>query len=133
MNRFRTAYAAGEDWAHAARDCCDALGPIPTLEPDMAWQGFFYITSHLGADIGSVLTYMRQKTGIDHWSGTIGAGVLADGWECHDAPAVVALIAPFPAGAVHTINTVNEGHEDLTPETRDWVNRVTPSFAVVQE
>jgi len=131
MNRFRTAHATGEDWAHAARDCCDALGPVPTLESGMVWQGFFYVTSHLTNDMGSVLTYMRQKTGIDHWSATIGAGVLADGWECHDAPAIVALIASFPEGSVHTLNTVSEGYEDLAPEARHWAEAVTPGFAIV--
>ncbi len=131
MDRFRTAHATGEDWAHAARDCCDALGPIPALKSGMVWQGFVYTTSQLANDMGSILTYIRQKTGIDHWSGTIGGGVLADGWECHDEPAVVMLIAQFPTGSVHTLNTATKGFEDLNPATRDWIDMVTPGFAVV--
>jgi len=131
MNRFRTAHATGEDWAHAARDCCEALGPIPALLPGMVWQGLVYTTGHLTGDLGSVLTYVRQKTGIDRWSGTIGAGILADGWECYDAPAVAMLIAQFPANSVRTLNTVSKGFEDLSPETRAWIDAETPGFAVV--
>ncbi len=97
----------------------------------MVWQGFVYVTSNLTADLGSILAYIRQKTGIVRWSGTIGAGVLADGWECHDAPAVVMLIAQFPAGSVHTLNTVTKGDEDLAPAARTWIEAVTPGFAVV--
>lgn len=131
MTRIRTAHAVGEDWAHAARDCCEALGPIPDPAPGMVWQGFFYTTIHLTADMGSILTYVRQKTGIDHWSGTIGGGVLADGWECHDDPAMVALIAQFPEGSVHTLNTVTHGYDDVAPATKAWVDEVTPGFAIV--
>lgn len=131
MSRFRTAHAVGEDWAHVARDCCEALGPIPKTDPGMVWQGFFYTTIHLTSEMGSILTYMRQKTGIDHWCGTIGGGVLSDGWECHDEPAIVAMIAQFPEGSTHTINTVTEGFDDVAPATRQWVEDATPGFAIV--
>ncbi len=131
MNRYRTAHAVGEDWAHAARDCCDALGPMPALESGMEWHGFVYATSQLTSDLGSILTYMRQKTGVERWSGTLGAGVLADGWECHDGPALVAMLAQFPQGSVQTLNSTSGDYDDLAPEARTWADEVTPGFAVV--
>ncbi len=130
-NPFQTAYGTGGDWAHAAKNCTDALGEIAPPTDGMAWVGFVYITDAFSADISSILTYLRQKTGVEHWTGTIGIGVLADAWEYHDEPAIVAMAGQFPADAFHILSTVDRAHADLNAETHDWVERVTPSFAVV--
>ncbi len=84
MTPFRFAPPAADDWAHAAKDCADGLGPAPVK----ANLGFVYVTEALAEDLGSILAYLRRKTGIEHWVGGVGMGICADSEEYFDRPAV---------------------------------------------
>ena len=60
MEKFQVAYAMGKDWAYAVKDCCESLGYVPKPSAGMAWQGFLYATTHVAAEIGSILGYIRK-------------------------------------------------------------------------
>ena len=89
MTFFRTAHATADDWAHAAKDCVDRLGAIPAGVN----LGFVYVTDVVAEDFSSVLTYLRQKTGIEHWVGSVGLGVCAGAIEYFDVPVVAVMVA----------------------------------------
>ena len=55
-----------------AKVCAEGLG---TPGEDPFTLGFLYVSGILGDDIASILTYLRQKTGIEHWTGSIATGV----------------------------------------------------------
>ena len=74
MNTFTVAHSVGEDWAHAAQGCADALVKAATV----ANLGFLYVTDSLAEDVGNILVYLRQRTGIEHWVGTVGIGICAN-------------------------------------------------------
>ncbi len=65
---FKAAHSAADHWAHAAKACVDSLLPLPAG----ANLGFVYSTDRLAEDFGSILAYLRQKTGIEHGVGIVG-------------------------------------------------------------
>ena len=131
MDRFLTATATAEDWAHAAKECCDGLGAIPTPAPGQALVGFVYMTDGLSADTSSILTYLRQKTGVQHWCGTTGIGILANNWECHDTPGLAVMVCEFPEAGFHVFSGVLSDFQELPAETRAWMKEPTPGFGIV--
>ncbi len=131
MDRFLTATANAEDWAHAAKACCDGLGPIPEPAPGNALVGFLYLTDGLAADSISVLTYVRQKTGIQHWCGTSGIGILSNNWECHDTPGLALMVCEFPRSEFHVFSGVVSDFQEMSATSRTWMEEATPGFGVV--
>ena len=90
---FKAAVATGPDWGLVAKNCLDALGEPPAG----ANFGLLYATGALASDLGSIVTFLRETTGIEHWCGTVGLGVAANGIEYHDQPALALLAAALPA------------------------------------
>ncbi|MGB0670387.1 MAG: FIST signal transduction protein [Rhodospirillales bacterium] len=127
MTAFRAAHGQADDWAHCAKLCADGLTPLP----EGANLGFVYLTDELAEDTGSVLTYLRQKTGIEAWVGTIGLAVAGEGIEYSGCRAVTALVGAFPEGSFHLFPTLLDETEDMAPEVETWIVREKPTFAIV--
>ncbi|MEQ8357568.1 MAG: FIST C-terminal domain-containing protein [Kiloniellaceae bacterium] len=99
--RYKAAHAAlgetGEPpaagaWGSLAKSCLEALGAFP----EGANLGFIYVTDVLSQDLGSIVTFLRERSGIECWIGTVGAGVVANGVEFYDRPALSLLVAALP-------------------------------------
>jgi small ligand-binding sensory domain FIST len=131
MDRFLSASANADDWAHAAKECCDGLGAMPTPEPGNDLVGFLYLTDGLAADSSSILTYMRQKTGVQHWCGTTGIGIISNNWECHDTPGLAVMVGEFPRSSFHIFSGVISDYQELPAATRGWMDETTPGFGIV--
>lgn len=127
MQPFKVAHAAAEDWAHVAKECADRLGRVE----DGGHLGFIYVTDDLAEDFASVLTYLRQKTGVEDWVGSVGMGVCAGDSEYFERPAAVAMVATFPEDSYRIFPTINEDAGQLTADTRAWVDRVSSPFGMV--
>ena len=127
MTPFKVAHAAADDWAHAAKACADGLGPAPVK----ANLGFVYVTEALAEDLGSILTYLRRKTGIEHWVGGVGMGICADAEEYFDRPAVAVMAADLPDDGFSVIPTISKGTDELSAGHREWIARVSPRFGIV--
>ena len=91
--RFVAAHAAADDWAAAAASCAEQL----TLLPDGANLGFVYASDGLAGDLPRILPFLRQRTRIADWVGSVGLGVCASGQEFFGVPALVVLAAALPA------------------------------------
>jgi len=127
MTAFKVAHAVAEDWAHAAKACTDRLGradPETTL-------GFVYVTDMLAEDMSSILTYLRQKTGVEQWVGTVGLGICAVDAEYFDQPAVAAMLAPLPPDGFCVFPSISKGAEQLSDGLRDWIGRTAPALGLV--
>ena len=96
MPPFKIAHTIAEDWAHAAKECADGLGK----EVETANLGFVYITDELAEDFSSILTYLRQKTGIGCWVGGSAMGICAGSKEYFERPAMVVMAATLPEDSV---------------------------------
>jgi small ligand-binding sensory domain FIST len=127
MSMFKQAHAGGGDWAEIARDCARQLDPLP----EGANLGFIYVTDHLADDLASILTFLRQTSGIEDWAGTIGLGVCAGGQEYHDEPAAVALVGAFPEDSFKVFPVLRSGLSDMPAATRGWTDAGAAPFAVV--
>lgn len=90
---FRLGHARGADWAEIAAESVAQLGDTAG-----ATLGFIYLSDLLAPDAEAILERLRQDTGIEHWVGAVGLGVIATGREYVDEPALSVLVADFPAG-----------------------------------
>jgi small ligand-binding sensory domain FIST len=90
---FRHGRGAGRKWQEAIHACVQGLEPVPSG----ATLGFVYFTDHFVADAGEIVDALRRNTGVPHWVGSVGVGVIATGTEYLDEPAVVAMVGSFPA------------------------------------
>jgi small ligand-binding sensory domain FIST len=88
---FAYAHAAGESWRDCVESCADRLG-----RPG-AGLGFVYLTDVLVDNAEQIVDVLRERTGVAHWAGTVGTGVLATGAEYQDEPAIAAMILELDA------------------------------------
>ena len=125
--QFRAAHGKGAGWAEAAKACADALLPVP----EGASLGFLYATEALTDDLGSILTFLRERTRIQHWVGTVGLGVCSAGEEHFQVPAVSALVACWPEAAFRVFGPQTAGGKGLAANEADWLAKTHPAFGVV--
>jgi small ligand-binding sensory domain FIST len=96
--QFRYAHAAHPNWRLATELC------LAQLEGQMRQPGYtargtlglLYITDHHVEVASEILTFLKIRTGVAHWVGTVGLGVLATGVEYFDEPALVVMLADLP-------------------------------------
>jgi len=127
MNRFKVVHATGEDWAHAAQACADGLAGV-AQEANFA---FIYVTDLLAEDFSNILNYLRQKTGIEHWVGSVGVGICADRAEYFDCRAVAVMAAHLPEHSFRIFPAISEDVDQLSAETQTWIAKVVPHFGIV--
>lgn len=137
---FRAAHAVGQDWAHAAKQVADALAADGL--PPAANLGFLYVTDHLAEDLGSILAFLRSRTGIEDWVGSVGIGVIAAGRggetpdphaaaEHFNRPAVAAMVGAFPAGGFRVFGPVARSLGDFRQAHGGWVAGHRPILGLV--
>jgi small ligand-binding sensory domain FIST len=134
MTSFKVVHSAAEDWAQAAKNCADGLchnGEAFTL-------GLIYVTDSLAEDLPSILTYLRQKTGIEHWVGSVGMGICAiasDGQygsaEYFGQTAVAVMAMALPTDAFQVLPTIENEVAELPGKTLDWIDESGSFFGVV--
>jgi small ligand-binding sensory domain FIST len=125
--QFRAAHGQGAAWAEAAKACADALLPLP----EGANLGFLYATEALANDLGSILAFLRERTRVQHWVGSVGLGVCGAGHEYFQAPAVSALVACWPEGAFRVFGPQTSGGRALAAAEAEWFAKTHPVFGVV--
>ena len=133
MTSFKIAHSHDGDWSRIAKSLAEDLGggdgfAAPDGEDLL---GFLYVTDNLADDIGSVLTYLRQTTGIDEWTGAIGFGICATGVEYFDRPAAVAMIASLEKDSFFVFPVVSNDIEDFPAEGKAWVDEKSAPFGIV--
>ena len=63
--------------------------------PEDANFGFIYATDTMSSDYKNLLGACKHHTGINHWVGTLGVGIISSGREYYDMPAVSIMLATF--------------------------------------
>lgn len=101
MTSFKLAHASNPDWQTAATACLQQLGDIPAGFN----LGFIYITDDFAADFAAIHRYLREKTAIQHWTGTIGHAICCTGTEYYEQPAMVMMLAEFPADSFYLLSS----------------------------
>ena len=133
MTSFKFAHSDSGDWAGIAKNLAEGLTGEGDFSPasDEALLGFLYVTDLIAENLGSILTYLRQTTGIEDWVGTMGMGIAATGVEYFDRPAGVALAASLPKDGFFVFPAVGTDMEDFPDDGKDWVDRVSPPFGII--
>ncbi len=126
---FRVAVSDGETWSAAAKEL---EGGLAGLEPRPGRQflGFLYVTDALAEDLGSIVSYLRQKTGVHHWIGSVGMGICATGHEYFNQPALAVLVVELPQDGFRLLESLNSP-DTLPAEISSWAKSRESRFAIV--
>ncbi|NYE24888.1 FIST signal transduction protein [Pigmentiphaga litoralis] len=94
--QFPWAHATHPDWRMAASLCLAQIEHASRTETGrQATLGFLYLTDHFAEASDDILAFLRERTGITHWTGAIGVGVAAGMAEYIDEPAMAFMLADF--------------------------------------
>lgn len=131
MTAFKVVHTQSQDWAQAVKVCADGL---LSAAGDFN-LGFLYATDKLAEDLPSILTYLRQKTGIEHWVGSIGMGICAiseqGACEYFGQPALAVMAMALPADSFHVVPKLENDVDELSAQTVDWINDKSACFGIV--
>jgi len=133
MKPFKFAHSDAKKWPEIARALVDGLISGDDLCEDQGTKllGFLYVTDNISKEIDSILTHLRQTTGIDDWVGTTGIGVCSKDAEFFDRPAAVAMIAQFPNQGFFVFPAILDTIDELNGEARAWIKAQTAPFGII--
>jgi small ligand-binding sensory domain FIST len=124
---FHAAHAAGDTWSALVKSCLAQLEPLP----DGANLGFLYATDALGGDLGSILTFLRERTRIADWVGSVGLGICASGVETFDAPGLALMVAALPSGSFRVFPPIADDFARFSAEMGPWLAQHGAALGVV--
>ena len=127
MQQFLAGHSSNQAPEQLVKDCLEQAGPVP----DSANFGFIYATYTLIPKLGVILDTLRQRTGITHWSGSVGLGVSASGQEYYDQPALAILLAEFPDTTFRTLPVQTGDIDDFIHSSGDWINNDDFYFGIL--
>lgn len=127
MDRFITAHAAGPDWRQTTEQCLTQLGTIP---PE-ANVGFLYVTDGLAAALWGILGFLKERSRIQNWVGTVGLGICSTGLEYHDQPAISVMIAGFPPDSYRVFDTIEDDLSGFVRDNGAWYKDNAGRFGIV--
>jgi small ligand-binding sensory domain FIST len=133
MKQFKYAHSDAENWSSIAKALVDGLisGDDLTQEDGESSLGFLYVTDTISDNIESILSYLRQTTGIDDWIGTTGIGICAKGTEYFDRPAAVAMVAQFPEKGFYVFPAILDEIEELSGGAKKWIKNQKSPFGII--
>lgn len=124
---FRLGHAADADWETLTDSCLEQFGDVPAD----ANLGFIYVTDLLDDDLPLIADRFRERTGVEHWTGTIGLGVMVGGQEYFGRPAIVAMAGALPANGFRILPTIDKPGEALPDDVTEWIGAEEAVFGVV--
>ena len=127
MDKFAFACASGNIAAKLGAELAAQLGSIPTA----ANVGFVYATDSSAPLLAEVLQDLKQTTGIEQWSGTIGSGMTVMGAEHYDRPTVAVMLGQFPPQDFRCIDPQAIDVSGFLETHGDWLDVNDHYFGVI--
>lgn len=129
---YRAARSAGKDWPEIADRLLQALQIKDNIDPTFTC-GFLFMTDTLARDMGPLLARLQEATGIHHWAGCSGVGVLdGHGHNSDGTLAASLLLCNFPADSVVGLPIQQQGDYLALPDTlHSWLKHHGPPFGIV--
>ena len=112
MPSFRFGHATGADWRRTAAKCLEQIGS------GFGSLGFVYATDVIADDFGSILEMLKRGTGVAHWVGTVGTGVLATGREYMDQPAMTVMVGDFDPATFRILSSMRSAADIASASVR---------------
>ena len=129
MDKFALAHASGADWMSTAEQCLAKL-KRPKRRTGYKQLGLLYLTDNLATDTQDVLAFLRLRTGVHDWVGSVGMGICATGREYFDEPALAILITEMPENSYRLLENAKTSNA-LTDEIVGWASQQESCFAIV--
>jgi len=107
MDSFHLVSASGENESAVIKDCLNKLDQAPK---DVNF-GFIYVSDVMSESLKDILKKCRFKTGIKHWAGSLGIGLVSDDTEIYDLPAISIMLCQFPEDEFKIIETIKNSDE----------------------
>ena len=126
-DRFRAVHASATDWQGAIAQCLRELAPLP----GDANLGFLYATDVLAPAMPDILRRLKSETGIRHWVGTVGIGIMGNDDETMEQPAIGVMAGRFAAASLRVFPSVRADVAELQAASGDWCRAHGARFAVV--
>ena len=122
---FAYGHASSASWRAAVEACLEQCGQVVRS----ATLGFVYATDGFADNLGDILDVLRRRTGVGHWVGSVGCGVVASGREYLDEPALAIMCCTFDESAFRVLPPLT-APRDVARARMDWGNH-SASFAVL--
>jgi small ligand-binding sensory domain FIST len=137
---FAAGHGGGVDWRGAVDETLARLGPVPPGSN----LGVVYVSDSLIAEMPVIVQALRQETGIAHWVGCVGMGVLgvsvatsgpaaytgiAD--EYFGVPALSVLAIRLPPEAFRLIPGQHGEETELGADGDNWLAVSQPAIGLV--
>jgi small ligand-binding sensory domain FIST len=101
------------------------------LKPSNRWLAFIYATGHLARDLSNVLLYLKQKTNIASWTGSLGVGVCAGQTEVFGRAGLTVMVGQFPESSFKIIPTLKSDVYEISEDKRKWMADSMLPFGIV--
>ncbi len=118
MKSFLHAHTTSMSLNAMLADCFDQLGDIP---PE-ATLGFIYVSDTLSTDLPVIITRLKEQTGIQHWVGSLGVGIIANNHEYYDQPSMAIMIGDFNEDDFRILPNFTHDAE-LQDDLQQWCTR----------
>jgi small ligand-binding sensory domain FIST len=122
---FASGHAASLSWRSAAEAALAQCGSGVRG----ATLGFVYATDAFAEDYADIVDFLRRRTGIAHWVGTVGLGICASGREYLDEPAIAIMCCSYSEDAFRVFSGLKTPR-DVARGGLKW-DGAAASFAVV--
>lgn len=110
MDTFFHVSSYGENTETVLQDCLQQLVNCPA----QANLGFIYVSDLIADDLDDILHHCRITSGITNWLGSLGIGIIANGKEIYDQPAISILLCQFDAEQFSILEPASSSDELLT-------------------
>jgi len=104
-----------------ARQCSSA--------PEEANFGFIYASDAMSANFAELLKQCKAASGIEHWVGSIGLGIISTDQEIYDRPAASIMLANFADDDFTMVPSL--GKVDDISSSLHWPREFATNFGVI--
>lgn len=127
---FVSAAATGADWRGAAQALV-AQWANRTDEVRACTLGFLYLTDSLVDDAAQILDFLRSVTGIAHWTGAVGVGVVACGVSYIDEPALAVMMGAIDPDLFRVFPAVDLDMSAAREALGSWLEQNEPMLVLL--
>jgi small ligand-binding sensory domain FIST len=125
MNKFISILSQQETPEAVISDCAQQCEAAPAE----ANFGFIYATDAMSTDFPELLKQCKTATNIEHWVGSIGLGVISNGQETYDVPAVSIMLAEFDEDEFTMVPAISK-QQDIA-SCLQWPHEFATNFGVI--
>lgn len=125
MKKFFSIWSQHKSTQAVINDCIQQLAAAPSE----ANFGFIYATDAITADFPELIKQCKQTTGIEHWLGTIGLGIIAPNQELYDLPAVSIMLANFDQDEFTMVPSIS--NMDAITTCLQWPRPFVTNFGII--